>query len=208
MKLTLGTHEFNLPTKWQEVTLGQMIALGKHEKQINADPALLLACLITPTNEPGTINEPESPYGLLWRVDIAQSNKILPLTEFINTAFDFTTQSLPQEVTISGKRVTVPKDLSLLSLGQKIISENAMKKQGVDGMPTVIATYLHPLVTGTDFNSDKAKELLPDVWKMKAVEAVPLANFFLHSSQASTRKLNVDATSNSVKTKKPRTRNR
>ncbi len=46
-------------------------------------------------------------------------------------------------------------------------------------MPDVIAIYLQPYITDERYERQKAEDIIPEILKMRIVEAYPIATFFL-----------------------------
>lgn len=160
-----------IPCLWEELSLKQFMYIMT-EKELNS--VKLLACL-TGLSEEYLLNAPAS-----------QINVAADYAFFMNEPPDFRKWEIPESVTIDGVTCKVPKDIRTETFGQKIYLHEEMnrvikeEKQNIDAMPYAIATYFYTALTGDKvYTHEKVMSIIPRVLNMKAIEAVPVANFFL-----------------------------
>lgn len=160
-----------MPCLWEELSLKQFMYIMT-EKELNA--VKLLACLSGHSEE------------YLLNVPASQISVAADYAFFMSEKVDFSNWKLPEEVTIDGVTCKVPKDIRTETFGQKIYMHEEMnrvikeEKQNIDAMPYAIATYFYTALTGDkSYTHEKVMSIIPRVMNMKAIEAVPVANFFL-----------------------------
>jgi len=160
-----------IPCLWSEVTLGQFMYIVQ-EKELDA--VKLLACL-SGLSEEYLMNVPASSLSVA-------ANYVF----FMKEVPDFTSWKLPEKITIDGVVCNVPKDIRTETFGQKIYLHEEMnrvitaEKKNIDAMPYALATYFYTQLTGDKkYTHDKVMSIIPRVMNTLAMEAVPVANFFL-----------------------------
>lgn len=111
--------------------------------------------------------------------------KIYPVLEWMENKFDAHTYPVPDFVEVNGKKIARPKGIALGTFGQKLELQNLLTnaektaKDEIDCFAHALAIYLQPGYTGSKFDSDKAKELIPHILEMPLSQSWPLASFFL-----------------------------
>lgn len=160
-----------MPCLWSEVTLWQFMYIVQ-EREL--DSVKLIACL-SGLSEDYLMNVPAS--SLNFAADHAFFMREVP---------DFTSWKLPAQIIIDGKVCDVPKDIRTETFGQKIYLHEEMnrviteEKKNIDAMPYALANYFYTAVTGDKkYTHEKVLSFIPKVMNTLAMEAVPVANFFL-----------------------------
>jgi hypothetical protein len=169
----IEARNIEMPCLWEEVTLKQFLALTTTE---DMTPLKLLA-ILTDLSEDYLSQIPSK------SINVASNYAF-----FMREPDAFKRWKKPDQVTIAGKRVRVPA-LREETFAQKIYIQQEVNrvieetKSTYDAIPFALAVYFYPLVTGDkkEFSERKIKDFIPDVLNMRAVEAVPTADFFLTS---------------------------
>jgi hypothetical protein len=171
------TLQFNLPSSWQEITLGQMID-WEHESSSGPISLCKQLEILTGIEEQTWLN-----------CSILSLDKmLLPYLEWMKepvNELDFA--GVPDSVVIDGETIPVPKNIELKSFGQyitfKMKMEEAMKKNDkgeleridIDFIPLAIAIYLYPEST---FDDIKAAAFAIKVRELPFIQANTLSTFF------------------------------
>lgn len=165
-----------MPEGWEECTLQQIIDLDKARKsEKEEDPLLLFAALSG--QRLGELNNTPSNLWIQFfnHLEFLASNepKWLKLKH-------------PETVRINSKEITVPKDLGLEAFGQKVLGLEIMERYNkedkeedkLESLPEILALYFQPLYDGK-FDRTRVNAVKKYVLKMRALDAVPIASFFL-----------------------------
>lgn len=175
MKLKLSEQEFNLPMRWEEITIAQFFAMQKLNKENVVEYTCGLLAILTGIEYDKWYNASE--------FDVAE--KILTLlNEWINIPPDFSNSSAPKELIIAGKAIEIPHDIKLKTWAQKLVFQDLIKNHwidaandvGIDFMPMAIAIYLLP-DKFTDKAASEYSELISK--EMLLFDGVAISRFFL-----------------------------
>lgn len=173
--VTVNNEEFkaSMAPSWAEVTMKEMIELSELTNEANTLDVIAILTGI--------------PKDTISNAKVESIESIVPFLNWTNTAFDFQMLDVPKTVEIMGVEYRVPDDLGLKSYGQKISIEQDMAKQGnaLRMMVKILATYFQPIVLKADYDGDAAELFETNILQMKAVEAYPVATFFLLRFHAS-----------------------
>ena len=95
----------------------------------------------------------------------------------------------PAKFTLMGVECTVPQDIELERVGQKIMFQDAMSKNKFiyEGIPDAIAIYMQPQLNNGVFDDAMLPEIRAEVMKLRIIDVFPIANFFLDSWRALTK---------------------
>ena len=169
--------QFNLPSSWQEITLGQMI---DWENESATGPISFCKQLeiLTGIDEDTWVN-----------CSILSLDKmLLPHLEWMKKPVnELSFAGVPDHVVIDGETIPVPKNIELKSFGQyitfKMKMEEAIKKNDkgdferidINFIPLAIAIYLYPEHT---FDDIKAAAFAIKVRELPFIQANTLSTFF------------------------------
>lgn len=103
------------------------------------------------------------------------------------TAFIFTTEQtfrnipVPSSIRIAGRLVVLPKKVSALTIGQNFHVRQAMVRATTQEelIAFTTAVFLQPIVDGTKFDIDMAKELEAEILQMNIFDVFPIGFFYL-----------------------------
>lgn len=174
------TLTFTLPDSWDEITLGQYIALGDLPDELH-----LLSILSG--HDVATLRSLRAP-DLLHLV----SEPLL----FINGQPDFAELPVPETVTLNGKTITPPTKLGhQTTIGQTFDVAAELKKldketEGAEGyvlsdiaLP-LLGIYLAPIYHNVPYTDiEQAESLHPYLLALPVTTALPLTAFFLRNTQ-------------------------
>lgn len=180
LPIKLNGQPFNFPTEVSELTLKQFFALRK------ANGILDEICALTGIDRQTIAN-------FKGREDLATCQALLAdLGKKLSEGFD--TQSIPKEVIIAGKTVSVPKNLKLEPVGAFISVHNLITEEQrraadteaaydpTDIIPQVLAHYFWLPYMGDDvlYSEEKVENeaYLEQIMSIPFTKAVPIANFF------------------------------
>lgn len=167
-KLNKETIEAKVPEGWHEVTLKHVLAL---ESEWTGESKDMIGLLSAFTGE--NFHTLENAKGDLWE-------PIFQVLSFVFDAPKWDKIKKPKLVNIGGKMVKPPQNLSLETLGQKILALNLITNGSdhIKNIPDIISIYLQPAYDGK-FVSDRINDIKRHVLDMKAYEAMPYGLFFL-----------------------------
>jgi len=99
---------------------------------------------------------------------------------------DFKSVPVPEQFTLGGKTIKIPKKLGRLSIGQNIhVRQRLAKSKTYDELISfTCAVYLQPLLDEGDFNLDRVEEIEKEILTMPITQTYPVG-FFLLSQRAS-----------------------
>lgn len=186
------------PSKYRDLTLRQFIELRRPG---NNRVSKILEVLSSPS-VPAEIwdNMPED-----------TDAKVAPCIEFLITDDKVNLEELPipEEITIKGKTILVPKDLGYKTFGQKSLADDKFKSlfkrsvnkidpkakpsfkmvdDPVNIMPDILAIYFQPYFNAEGkFVEEEVELLIESTLEIPFVHAYPVANFFLRKSTASVK---------------------
>jgi len=167
-------YSFNVPTSWDEITLKQWLQL--HNEWNHKDIIKLIA-ILTGLDRDTIFNT----------IDIDIDEKIYPHLKFIFNKIEPSKLPVPEYITIDGKTLTVPKDVTIKCLGQKLSLQNytalaaGQDKKQRDCYAYAIAIYMFQEITSKTFDEDEAIKLIPIIENCKFIEAYPVGTFFFNS---------------------------
>lgn len=119
--------------------------------------------------------------------DPALEQKLLVCTNFLYHEPDFKNAKPPEYFEINSRIVKIPKKIGRLAIGQSIhVRQESINVKYLEEMiGYTIAIYIQPLFDESDFDYDRAMELLPDVLKLPITQTYPVGFFLLKSLQKS-----------------------
>jgi hypothetical protein len=147
IKAKVNGVEYQIPTKWQEVTFKQFMLLEE-------------------TNEPDEIISIASgiPLDIIKQADEAALSKIAIVLGFLRVKLNPNGYSPPKELQLKEFTVPVVQDIREKSFGQKLHFNEVMKAAGQEllhALPEIVAIYAQPFFDGPDFELDKCEALIP-----------------------------------------------
>jgi len=173
IELKINDINYNLPTDWDELTVGQFIQLSEYATDLSA--ARLLS-IFTGMN-----------YDVLLNLPIEHFNiTVLPELSFLNKQWKPFDEKRKEKLTIGQYDFEPIKDPSRERLGQKLYMQQLVNNAIQSKLPhydlicPVIACYYAPFVHPEKKWEEKhVLNFAELVKKAKIVEAYPEANFFL-----------------------------
>lgn len=176
--IKINEKEYQVPTKVQDLTLGQFFKLRQ------AKDILDEICALTGIDRE-TISNVKSYKDL-------QAAQAISTQISISMSKGFDNKKLPKEITFGGKTITVPKELKLEPVGAfvavhdllatqtNVFMQNGSQVDYTDQIPQTLAHYLYVPYTGELYSDEKAEgpEFMEKVNQIRFVDAVPMANFF------------------------------
>lgn len=163
----------NLPKSYDEITMRQFQALHAAKSDYE-----IVAAFVG-----GDVSEIEEP-----NLDDMVFGEI---AEWYFKEFDWEAVPRPEKITVLGVEVSIPKDLSLETFGQKVLAEQAMiENRGRDVISLsckVVAIYLQKRVFPGKIDEARIDELEKALLDMPAIQIYPIASFFLQKLIASLR---------------------
>lgn len=165
--------QYNIPTKWEEVTLRQYIQLVRWGDKLN--PVRLLS-IVTGIKYEDISNLPCDEFSI----------KVMPDMEFLGTDMNVFGLHRKKELTINGTTVKVIYDAGQERFGQKLYMQQVVTN-GVENkvnhnelVAPVVANYYAPYLHPQGKWDDKhVKEVENYIYDMPMVEVYPEADFFL-----------------------------
>lgn len=166
-KLKHKTISTEVPESWDEVKLKHIINLETNWSGESMDMIGLLTAFTDRTYE-----DIEHSKENLW-------DPLFRVLSFVFQAPEWKKVKKPKTVTLGGKTITPPSNLSLETFGQKIKALQLItnEKNQVNNIPDILAIYLQPAFDGL-FSSDRIPDIKEMVLEMKAFEAMPFGFFF------------------------------
>jgi hypothetical protein len=168
----LGTHSFELPTDYGELTFKQFYAIRKSNGDI-LDLFSILSGL------------PRETWEQVKDLDI--DAKLGPYLSWMEQPFNPGAFILPDKLRINGEYYDRPRDIQLKTFGQKLALQNEVTRIGKEGGTDVdlcaysLALYFQPIYFKGPYKADQVDELLPFVMECKLEEGYPIATFFLNN---------------------------
>lgn len=166
----LADQSFTIPEGWHEITLKQWLSL----RTIDINNICAILGVIT--------GIPEETWFYARQIEMIE--KMIPNMKWIGRPFDLKKQPIPETVMLNGETVTVPKDITIKTFGQKLTYQNEMAKHlnddgnvKVEFLPMNLAIYLCP----EPFTDQKAFALVQHIEAMPVTQAYPIGSFFLTS---------------------------
>lgn len=172
----VGDLNITLPDSWEQVTLGQFQRIRNNKKLLSGNIIELISILSGLRYEDlfdAVLPDEE--------VDI-----VIDSLKWFEHKPDFDSLPMPEIIYIDKKAILIPKIISShFTLGQKQESEkiifDSIKSTGDEMacMADVLSIILYKDYTGNKFDEDWREVVRPAILRMKAVEAYPVAGFFL-----------------------------
>lgn len=198
----IGTQEVQVAASARELTVDQLIKLD--ELKDKSDICAILAILSNTEKQ-------------LWfdiDLSLVDMERLDAATAWIGDDLGgalLSDMPAPDKVVIAEREVVVPKNLEIKTLGQSmmfkqlvyphvIVDDDKIKGLKPVGVAMALAIYLQPEFTKEKFDGDSIELMVEACKELKAVEAVPLAAFFLKkflNSENGKRSLSIQRTSNS-----------
>jgi hypothetical protein len=196
------TRTLDLPTRWDEVTLGQFARLTELPEQSDVYNFLSVFLNLSP-KEIQNLPEPFVTQQLLPVLDFAGSTvpdfESWPLLEFIN---------LPGKTLFEARKLPVAKSLDIVTFGQATDLGAVLQDATLSTMQKrmkVLAIVFYPAYVDGDYDSDETEDFATKVCsEAKLGEALPITDFFLNSTTSSVVAMPASSSASpSLETRKP-----
>lgn len=177
LNLTINNKPIQFPTSWAEVTVRQFFAIKNidpNDKQYNAVCKMLEVFTGIKAAEWFDMEATE-----------VDTNTILLLLEFCKDPINWESLKKPESITVQGKEIKIPTDISLSTYGQIVVFDTTVipkvHESGniIDVVHTAVAIFIQPLITGKKFDGNKLSETESMVLDLPIYQVFPLASFFL-----------------------------
>jgi len=173
LTVKINDYEYDIPTEWEEVKLGQYLELMTHSNEINH---IRLLSIFTGLSYEVLANLPCDEFML----------KVVPEMGFMSKEFNLFHLKRKQAVTIAGQKIKTIADPSKERFGQKLYMQQLVSS-AVTGKanhitlvaPTVACYYAPYLHKEKKWDEEHVKLIEESVKEMLVVEAFPEADFFL-----------------------------
>lgn len=173
LTLTIEKHNYDVPTQWDEVTVGQFIQLSQYAEDLSA--ARLLS-IFTGMD-----------YEVLLNLPIEHFNvQVLPEMEFIGKPFNVFSLKRKNKITIGRFEFEKILDPSRERLGQKLFMQQLVNNAITNNLPhyglicPVVSCYYAPFVhPEKKWDEKHVMEFSKLVERAKVADIYPEANFFL-----------------------------
>lgn len=178
----------DFPQSWSEVTVSQFLAIRSMPE--HSEPYFVLCKALEIFSGIPAKEWFDMP------AEAIDNEEVYDLIGFTREKIDFSALKMKDTVTIAGVEHKVPRDLTLQTYGQVTVFESKVipiaQSTGdfVDAIPTALAIFLQPLITGKKFDADKLSETENMIGEMLLFDAFPVAAFFLRKYVASLRMKN------------------
>lgn len=163
-----GERELDLPDSWETLTVDLYQKI--HKEWDRVDLIKLFSILS----------------GLSFKTISESKDRDLELHLRASTSFiydqepTFKDKPFPKEFTFKGITITLPKDVTGLSIGQNIMVLERMEGQTFDELISwATAIYLQPLIDRSEFNAERAIEIEQEILQMPITEIYPIGFFLL-----------------------------
>jgi len=171
---TIDTHNFWIPTSYNELTLKQFLAI----RNLKEDNSISILSILSGLDRS------------VWEqcTDLSIGEKLLPYIEYFKTPFNVESY-LPDYLSIDGKSYKRPKAVDSVSFGQverikeELSSLSKVNAKDFESFGILIAIMMQPIIDNSKYNYERVNEILPLVMDCKLEEAWPLGSFFLMISQ-------------------------
>lgn len=184
--INFAASELSIKSDWSEITVRDFIALENIQQ--TGDIIDLLSILSS---------KPRKEIKAFYITDDDEI-RIAETIDWVNS-FNENYLIKKDHLTIDGKVINIPTDLSVHTFAQKVAFEQAIKPHLIieDGfitgfknsaIPLAIAIYLQPLITGKSFDADSINTTAEKINDLLFIEAAPIASFFLNRYKALLRK--------------------
>jgi len=152
--------------RWSEVTLGQLMQI----EQGDSDDSLFLLSVLTGL-----------PYKTVVHSTLTEDDVYDAIQFIYNGAPNWPELKVPSHLVIGSRLCKLPR-VDKVTLGQHILVAQLLEKPLNETLITIMATYFQPLVDGVKFDRDRVSEVEKMIAKIPAVDAWPVAFFFLKST--------------------------
>lgn len=158
------------PNSWEEVTLKQLLEI----EECNMEPISLFSIL---SGVQFTILEESK--------DTDLEYMLYEAVAFIHKTPVWDKLKPPSKIEAAGKVITVPKDISVLTLGQKIMFDQLLlaSKSLIEVIPKVLAIYFQPLFDDSKYDRERLADTEKIIVELPAIQMYSIANFFLNSRE-------------------------
>lgn len=164
--------KINLPSTWQEVTLGQYIDMINYRDELNTIRLLSIMSGVS--------------YAKLMNIDESKFDyRIMEAMDFLLTPIDVYELKDVESITINGKEINIP-DPSKCTIGQKLLMQQMTRVAQVQEtlhaelIATSCAIYLQPVIDNKPFDDSRLEEIKKIVYTLPLVEIYPVGSFFLN----------------------------
>jgi len=178
VKVKINNADYSIPTKIEDLTVGQFFALR------TANTIVEEICALAGIDKETILNLKSYKDVVAAQVLVSQFGVVL--------SKGFNTYKRPKQITFGGKTINIPMDLKLEPVGAFIsvhdilaTQTNKFMKDGgevdyTDQIPLTLAHYLYVPYTGELYSDEKAEgsEFMEKINEIRFVDAVPIANFF------------------------------
>lgn len=161
----------SVPTEWYEITVGYFI-----KSEFLSRDSIGLICALTGIERSVLLNSTEN--------IMPQLNKMV---EFYAKEPEGYKGKLKKYLKFRGKKISIPQDIELERLGQKILFSAALGKYTFpyQAIPEVIAIYIIPQLTDDgSFDDSLIDEVAEEVKLLPITQVYPIADFFLANLKA------------------------
>lgn len=179
MKITLNLkyhdnsiHKVEVPTSWSDLSLKQVIELN----DLTTLNRIKIISILTGIHL-DILSE------LNGKQNLETLNQIETLFQFINEAPNFNEFKLPKKITLKGKEIIIPQDLTKETYGQKVAIEELIRNSKTEVIlpliPEVLSIYLYPIFSEEKFKDERVDDFIEIMKEIQISEAYPIATFFL-----------------------------
>lgn len=172
LKIKFENATLEVPSEWSEVKVGQFIK----PEFLTGDVVGMLAALIGVEK-----------HTLLNSKEDIESDLYKMIQFYIDNPKGYRDQPMrPFEV--NGKKITIPKDIELERLGQRILFNTMLGKYKFtyEAIPEAVAIYIIPSLTEDgDFDDGLIESVSEAVKQLRIVDVYPVFDFFLNSLKTS-----------------------
>lgn len=174
INLIINDHTYKVPSTWEEVTLGQWVALAGAGDNLNH---IKLLSIFTNLSEDVLANLPCD----------AVKTDLIPEMDFIRQPIDLMTIPRPGVLELNGKTISVITDPGRERFGQKLFIQQLVtaaleREAGYWELvaPTIACYYAPFLHPDNKWDDRHVKAVEPYVYDMPVTVAYPEAIFFLN----------------------------
>lgn len=178
VKVKINNEDYSIPTKIEELTVGQFFGLRTSNTVVDE------ICALAGIDRETILNLKSYKDVSAAQILVSQFGAVL--------AKGFNANKRPKQITFGGKTISIPKDLKLEPVGAFIAVHDILATQTnkfikaggevdyTDQIPLTLAHYLYVPYTGELYSDEKAEgaEFMEKINQIRFVDAVPIANFF------------------------------
>lgn len=177
LPFVLGNQPFQLPTCWEDISLGKYLDLHRLAVEGRTEFHQILSVLI---------GIPEEDLQQCPEIDL--DRRLSPHLAFLQTPVIASSIPKPENIVIDGNSYPVPSDLSLETWGQALFLDEALqrsyKETGdvIRAIPEALAIYFYPVVSGKPFLIKEAREFVNVIRdNVSFLDGYPVGAFFLRT---------------------------